>query len=548
MDRRTFIKTGAAAVAAGAVTRAGATVLGQRRPNLVLIMADDMGFADLGCYGSEIATPNLDRLAAGGSRLMQFYNCARCCPTRASLLTGLYPHQAGVGHMVGPAFDHGSPGYQGHLAFNTATIAETLQPAGYRTLMAGKWHVGQGQGQLPVDRGFDRFLGIPVGAANYWKPKLYSGNQPIDNPPDCYTTDVFTDAALGFMKETRADRKPYFLYLAFNAPHWPLHARPEDIEKYMGRYDGGWDQLRNERHERQKALGVVDPKWPLSPRDPAAVDWAGLSPDQKKRMSKKMAVYAAMVDRLDQNVGRVMRDIEAAGELDNTLIVFLSDNGACHETGPLGFESHPKYLVNASTAYADIGTAESFCSYGRSWSNAGNTPFRLHKHWTHEGGISSPLIAHWPERLSARQVSGPGHVIDLMPTLLDAAGAAPLSERDGRPVQMIEGRSLLPQLAGGSASERALGWEHEGNRAWRQGDLKLVSAFDAGNQWELYNVVEDRTEQNNLAAKLPDKVVAMSRAWEAWGRRVGVEPWKKSQGVVPWIKEFLNPRGGGGRD
>ena len=545
MDRRTFIKTGAAAVAVGAAARAGATVLEPPRPNIILILADDMGFSDIGCYGSEIATPNLDRLAGNGARFSSFYNCARCCPTRASLLTGLYPHQAGVGHMTGPAFDYGTPGYQGRLADNTATIAEALRPAGYRTLMAGKWHLGDGPGLLPPDRGFDRYLGIVGGATSYFWPKLVSGREPVATPADCYTTDLFTDAALGFVREARADRRQYFLYLAYNAPHWPLHARPEDIEKYEGRYAGGWDKLRAERHERQKSIGIVDPRWPLSPRDPKVPAWDSLSAEQRKKMSRKMAVYAAMVDRLDQNIGRVVADVTAAGELDNTLILFLSDNGACAEVGAMGFDYQPKYPTPPARTVEEIGTPHSFASYGRSWSNAGNTPFRMHKHWVHEGGISSPLIAHWSARLVSRPVAEVGHVMDLMPTLLDAAGATAPAERKGRPVQPLEGRSLLPAMTGGTLPARALGWEHEGNRAWRDGEWKLVSSFPDGGNWELHNLSDDRTELDDLSAKLPQKVAAMTKDYAAWAARVGVVAWKKSNSYVPWVKEALDPNGGG---
>jgi arylsulfatase len=445
--------------------------------------------------------------------------------------------------MTGPAFDYGAPGYQGRLADNTATIAEALHPAGYRTLMAGKWHLGDGPGLLPPDRGFDRYLGIVGGATDYFQPKLVSGREPIETPPDCYTTDVFTDAALGFVAEARRDRSPYFLYLAYNAPHWPLHARPEDIEKYLGRYDGGWDKLRLERHERQRALGIVDPKWPLSPRDPQVPAWDSLSAAQRKKMSRKMGVYAAMVDRMDQNIGRLLADLQAAGELDNTLVLFLSDNGACAEIGAMGFDYQPKYPTPPARTVLEIGTPHSNSSYGRSWANAGNTPFRMFKHWVHEGGISSPLLAHWPARLGSRQISEVGHVMDLMPTLLDAAGASALTERKGLPLPPLEGRSLLPAMTGAVGPERIIGWEHEGNRAWRRGDLKLVSSFPDGGRWELFDLAADRTEMIDLAAKSPEKVSELTKEYEAWAARVGVVPWKKSNAYLPWIKEAFKPGG-----
>jgi arylsulfatase len=330
MDRRDFLKTmgaGGALLSMPGAGRAGSSGPAER-PNIVLIMADDMGYSDLGCYGSEIETPNLDGLAEDGLKFTQFYNAARCCPTRASLLTGLYPHQAGVGHMVD---DRGAPGYRGHLNRQCVTIAEALKRGGYHTLMAGKWHVGHGEGMWPVDRGFDEHFGILQGATNYFNPAprslLARNRELVEAGQDFYTTDDFTDYAIQFMEDYHGrNGAPFFLYVAYNAPHWPLHARPEDIEKYEGRYMKGWDALREERQQRQLSMGLVDPEWPLSRRDKKAPAWNKVSADKKREMAHKMAVYAAMVDCMDRNIGRVVESVRKTGRMDNTLIMFLSDN------------------------------------------------------------------------------------------------------------------------------------------------------------------------------------------------------------------------------
>jgi arylsulfatase len=412
------------------------------RPNIVLVLADDMGFSDLGCYGGEIATPNLDALAKNGLRFTQFYNCARCCPTRASLLTGLYPHQAGIGDMTA---DQGAPGYRGHLQPNAVTIAEVLKAAGYRTLMCGKWHVGGGAGRGPVVRGgFDDYFGMIEGFRDFWEStgyvRLPAGRPARTYPPGgFYATDAITDHALDFLADARkAPEKPFFLYLAYTAPHFPLHARPEDIAKYKDVYAKGWDKLREERHARQVKLGLFDPKVRLSPRsgfetrddfyrtgeNPA---WDTLPTDRRADLARRMAVYAAMVDRLDQDVGRVVEDLRKNGQLENTLVLFLSDNGACAEWDPFGFDgtSGPKNVLHTGAELDKMGGPGTYHSYGSGWANACNTPFRWYKHYGHEGGIRTPLIAHWPKGIAGRgefrhQV---GHVIDLMATCVDVGGA-----------------------------------------------------------------------------------------------------------------------------
>jgi len=482
-----------------------------RRPNIVLIMADDMGFSDLGCYGSEISTPNLDRLASNGVRFTQFYNTARCCPTRSSLLTGLYPHQAGVGHMVN---DRGLPAYQGYLNNRCATIAEVLAPAGYRTLMSGKWHVGEKRPHWPMDRGFQRYFGLISGGSNYFRldpgRQMAFGNEPFTPSSDkFYMTDTFTDYALRFLDEGKGSQSPFFLYLAYTSPHWPLHAWPEDIARYRGRYKTGWDELRQRRHRGMIDMGLVDRRWPLTPRDATAPAWEDAKdPDM---LDLRMAVYAAQIDRMDQNIGRVLAQLREMGAEQNTLILFLADNGGCAER------------IERGTPGALPGTPDSFSSYGLPWANASNTPFRLYKHWVHEGGISTPLIAHWPGviRKPGTLTHQPGHIIDIMATCADVAGATYPSN-----VTPLEGRSLLPVFEGRKRHPHpALCWEHEGNRAVRQGDWKLVSRHPSN--WELYNLARDRTEMQDLASREPKRVRDMTALYNQWAARCGVVEWDK---------------------
>ncbi|MEP0842875.1 MAG: arylsulfatase [Phycisphaerae bacterium] len=489
-----------------------------RRPNIILIMADDMGFSDLGCYGSEIATPNLDRLAGGGLRFTQFYNTARCCPTRAALLTGLYAHQAGVGHMVS---SRPQPGYRGFLNEKCVTLAEALKQGGYRTYMAGKWHVGEQRPHWPVDRGFERYFGLVSGGSNYFRrdPEriMARDDQPYEPPAEgFYMTDAFTDAAIGFIQE-HDGRQPFFLYLAYTAPHWPLHALPADIERYKGKYLKGWDVLRAERHARQIEMGLVDKRWLLTPRPvgrntPA---WADVPEAQRAAWDLKMAVYAAQIDRMDQNIGRLLQTLAASGHDQNTLILFLSDNGGCAESIDRGKPGEPP------------GGKDSFLSYGVAWANASNTPFRLYKHWVHEGGIATPLIAHWPGVIKPGGITDQvGHVIDLMATCLDAARVEYPKTYAGREIAPLEGKSLVPVFEGRRREGHAyLFWEHEGNRAVRQGQWKLVAQH--GKPWELYDLQADRTELNDLADQHPQRVKEMAAQYEAWARRAGVVPWDR---------------------
>ena len=521
VNRREFLSVmgGAAAVALTPQWLLGQTPSSPQaaRPNIVLIMADDMGFSDIGCYGSEIATPHLDRLAKGGVRFSQFYNCARCCPTRASLLTGLYPHQAGIGHMVRRTE---IPGYRGALNDRCVTIAEVLRSTGYQTFIAGKWHVGSRPGQLPLDRGFDRFYGFRWGASGYFGTGEGEAIEMLDREPvkrgkGWYSTDAYSDWAVRFLDQAAGKDAPFFLYVPYTAPHWPLHAKPADIAKYKGKYMGGWDELRAARHKRLIEMGIVDKAWPLSSRDVAEA-WKTLPPDKQKSFDLKMAVYAAQVDCMDQGIGRILAKLKAMGADKNTLVMFLSDNGGCAE------------YLNRKNRRGPIGTHESFASYGLPWANASNTPFRRFKHFTHEGGIATPLIAYWPGVIAAdgavtHQV---GHVIDILATCADVAGATyPRTFKD-KPITPLEGKSLLPIFRGKErAGHEALYWEHEGNLAVRQGKWKLVQRYKY--PLELFDMAADRTELKDLASANPEKLKELSTMYDAWAKRCKVQPWKQ---------------------
>ena len=524
LSRRQFLPTLAAPALAAP----------QSKPNILLIMADDMGFSDLGCYGGEIRTPNLDRLAKNGLRFSHFYNTARCCPTRASLMTGLYAHQAHVGHMVDNPKPF--PAYYNDLNRATPTIAEALKPAGYKTYMSGKWHVTpvtNSQHNWPRQRGFDKYYGIIHGAGSFFDPvTLKRDNQAVEpEGKDYYFTDAIADNAVQYLKDhhTQNSSDPFFLYCAFTSPHWPMHALEADIERYRGRYKDGWDKLRLERHERMHSLGIVDKKWPLTPRDSTVPAWADAP--NKAWQERRMEVYAAMVDRMDQNIGRLLQTLEQQNKLDNTLILFLSDNGGCAEelspTAPRPLHIPEKTrdgrpLLRGNRTELLPGGPDTYQSYGIGWANASNTPFRLYKHWVHEGGISTPLIAHWPAHLknSGALKSNPGHLIDVMATCVDVAQAP-------RP-KLMEGRSLAPVIKGQKRKEHdTLFWEHEGNRAVRDQRWKLVSKFP-GN-WELYDLQADRTELNNEIQAQPKIAAKLEAAYNAWAKRAGVVPWDQVQ-------------------
>jgi arylsulfatase len=505
----------------------------EARPNVVIILVDDMGWSDIGPYGGEIPTPHLDALAAGGLRFTQFYATPRCSPSRASLLTGLYPHQAGMGHLDTVVRD-GSTGTTGRLNDRSVTIAEVLREAGYFTAMAGKWHLGQQNGSPPWQRGFDRVLNIRAGGIFFpnqnfqggdeltrrGQEPLYLDGQPIprDSPQlgqNWYTTFLWTDFALKFVDEAKKANKPFFLYIPHNAPHFPLMAPPELIAKHRGRYRAGWDRLRAERYRRQIEMGVIDARWPLSPREADTPAWDSLPDAARDRFDHLMAVYAAMVEAIDTSVGALVKGLQARGALEDTLILFLSDNGGNAESGPDGrVEGDPP------------GGPNSNLYLGMNWATLTTTPFRRFKHFTHEGGIATPFIAHWPRGIRGRNriAHQPGHLVDVMPTIVDVTGASYPREFKGRGIRPVEGVSLRPALAGGRISRsQPIFLEHEGNRAVRSGRWKLVSRYPDG--WELYDMAADRVERNDLAARHPDVVSRLASEWEAWARRANVDPW-----------------------
>jgi arylsulfatase len=514
------------------------------RPNVIVILVDDMGWSDIGPFGSEIPTPNLDALAARGIRFTQFYATPRCSPTRASLLTGLYPHQAGMGHLDN-VIRPGSLGTTGRINDSSVTIAEVLHEAGYFTAMSGKWHLGQDNGTPPWQRGFDRVLSLRAGGMFFPNQNFPGGDDtltsrsheplylngvatPRDAPvfgSNWYSTYLWTDFGLKFIDEAREARKPFFLYLPHNAPHFPLMAPQELIARHRGKYKAGWDRLREERYRRQIRMGLIDARWPLSPREPDTPAWDSLSAESRDRFDHQMAVYAAMIEGIDTSVGVLVRGLETRGLLDNTLILFLSDNGANAESGPDGrFNGDPP------------GGPNSNLYLGMNWAALGNTPFRRFKHFTLEGGIASPLIAHWPRGIPASRGNAlerqPGHVVDLMPTIVDVTGARYPTEFKGHAIQPMEGISLRPLFTGKAVTRaQPLFWEHEGNRAVRSGRWKLVSTYQGG--WELYDLAADRVERNNVAARHPDIVSTLGAAWEAWAKRANVDPWP-GPALMPW--------------
>ena len=536
-------------------------------PNIVVIMSDDMGFSDIGCYGGEIRTPTLDALAAGGIRFSQFYNTARCCPTRAALLTGVYQHQAGIGLMTG---NRKLPGYRGELGRDVVTFAEALKAGGYRTYMSGKWHVTrftrpQGPKEnWPLQRGFEKFYGTIIGAGSFYDPAtLCRGNtfitpvnDPKYKPKTYYYTDAISDNAVTYLKEHRHESagRPLFLYVAYTTAHWPMHALPRDIAKYRGKYDQGFGPIREARLGRMKEMGLVAGDTKLSPQSD---DWDRVK--DKPWESRNMEVYAAMIDNMDQGIGRIVAELKRQGTLDNTVIFFLQDNGGCAE-GYGRYAPRRPYRTDLKPLGPDdlqtkiwppmqtrdgrplrtgpgemAGPEDTFIGYGRGWANVSNTPFREYKHFAHEGGISTPLIVHWPAGIAPSRRGGlehqPGHVIDIMATCLDVSGVPYPSRYGDHEIQPVEGVSLRPSFSGqGLGRKDALYFEHHLNCAIRDGDWKLVRKGDSGRNaklhpWELYNMKTDRSELNDLADEHPAKVAELEAKWEAWARRARVKPW-----------------------
>jgi len=534
----------------------GKPVIKDNRPNIVLIMADDLGFSDVGCYGSEIHTPNIDYMAAHGIKYTRFYNTSRCCPTRASLLTGLYNQRAGIGNMTDKEDE---PGYLGHLSENSVTIAEVLKNAGYHTAMSGKWHVSNTIGQkdakeqmkwlnhqsehpefsplaqYPTNRGFEKFFGTIWGVIDYYDPfSLVSGTTPIKNvPKNYYHTDAINDTAAAYIKQFSKDDKPFFLYVAENAPHWPLMALPEDIAKYKDTYTVGWDTIRVRRYRRLVKAGIIDPaKAPLSARFQNELKWEN-NPD-KEWDAAAMEVHAAMIDRMDQGIGRIIKALKETGKLDNTLIIFLSDNGASNENctayGP-GFDRPNQTRTGEKIAY-DLkkqiipGAETSYASIGQRWANVANTPYRYWKAESYEGGVHTPMIAYWPKGITAKAGSLSaqlGHVKDFMATFVELAKTKYPTQYKGHAIMPTQSISLAGSFKGRLTDDEPLFNEHYGARYVRYQGWKMVS-LAKDTTWNLYHIKDDATEINDVSAANPDKVKELAAMWHQWAVQNKVYP------------------------
>ena len=539
-----------------------------KKPNIIVILTDDMGFSDIGCYGSEINTPNIDKLGMSGIRFTQFYNTARSSCSRASLLTGLYPHEANMGFLSN--YNYTEPGYGDDLSKNSVTLAQVLKSAGYSTYMSGKWHISKNienvNGDIsnwPLQRGFDRFFGTLNGSDNYFDPgTLMSQNTFIAPAKDFYYTYAIADTAAKFVKK-QSKEKPFFMYVAFTAAHWPLQAPENEVDKYKGKYNIGWDSVRENRFEKQKNLGIIPKNTVLSARSPEIPAWKDetMKPFQERRME----TYSAMVDAMDQGVGKIIAALKEKGELENTIIFYMHDNGGCAElegsdkpTVPLTDEQ--KVLKPITADYIQMskkpeytregkfvrsgrgvmaGPADTWMAYGPEWANVSNTPFRLYKQYVHQGGIASPLIINWPQGIKnkgaiTRQVS---HLMDIIPTVLEITGANYPSNFIGNKIQPLEGISLTPTFKNKTVDRKLVFWEHQANRALCMGNWKLVAKTKSPkkftkadeNSWELYNLEQDPSEMNNLATKFPEKVKEMAEIWKKEALRTKALPW-------PWDK------------
>lgn len=545
------------------------------KPNIIMILTDDMGYSDLGCYGSEIHTPNIDKLAAEGVRFTHCYNSSRSCPSRAAILTGLYPSQAGIGNMASNA---GYPGYEGELSPSSVSLAEALKVGGYNTYMVGKWHVSHApnderslrKANMPFDRGFDKSYGILNGATSYWDPAtLFRGDKLITmcNDPEYkpkgeyYLTDAITDNACRYIEESTSG-EPLFMYVAYSAAHWPIQARPEDIAKYKGVYDEGYDAIRRARFERMKKLGVIDPDTEFSP---TVGKWSNVK--DKAFEARRMEVYAAMIDRMDQGVGEIIEALKRRGEYENTLILFAHDNGGCPEEidglkgasspeqqradrptlPPIAddvqhyFNSAPKQTRDGwPMLFHNVmpGAKDTYFSYGRNWANVSNTPLREYKRFEYEGGVSTPLIAHWGGGIKRKNFINnmPCHIIDIMATCVDVAGVEYPKERRGVAVTPMEGISLRGSFEREVAGDRHIYFYHFGNRAVRDNEWKLVAKI--GGDWELYNINDDRPELHNLRAEKPEIAERLAKAWDEWALRTGVVVKSKGKWIIPKSKNI----------
>jgi len=534
------------------------------KPNIIIILSDDMGYSDLGCFGSEIRTPNLDRLAENGIRFTHFYNNARSSPSRASLLTGLYAHQAQMGHLA-TASPHTQEGYRDELSHNAVTIAEVLGDHGYTTYMAGKWHLTKAltdtsdKSNWPLQRGFDRYFGTINGSGSYYDPgTLTSGNKFIAPGKNFYYTDAISDTAAKFIMQHNSDN-PFFIYVAYTAAHWPLHAPEKEIARYKGIYDIGWDSLRVLRFNKLKKLGIISDNCVLTQRGVEVPEWN--KEPMKEWQTRRMEVYAAMIDIMDQGIGRIISALEQKGQLENTIILYMQDNGGCAEpqgtkqpaapltaeqkilkpmpvdyirpTGRVDYTRDGRYIRRGSGVMA--GDADTWVAYGEEWANVSNTPYREYKQWVHEGGIASPLIVHWPSGIKTKGKINHDvtHLIDIMPTCLEIAGAIYPGRFGGNEIIPQEGKSLTPAFTSKKIKRDYLIWEHSANRAIRMGDWKLVSKVKNQmeftqsdmNNWELYNLRNDPSETVNLSGKYPERVNKMAAKWETEAIRVKMKPW-----------------------
>jgi len=490
-----------------------------KKPNVVLILTDDLGYSDIGAYGSQIQTPNLDALASNGVSFREFYNVGICAPTRASLLSGQYQHDAGVGFF---AVDLGIPAYQGYLNKESVTIAEVLNQNGYRTYLSGKWHLGTKHDQLPNQRGFDKFYGFPGGASSYFAKKpfthdpleIYYNNVPTKvKDSTFYLTDAITTEAIKMVSDT-IQQAPFFLYLAYNAPHWPLQAPVEDIEKYKGKFDKGWDQIRQHRRKKLIDCGLINSSEPLSERPSTIPAWDELSKKEQEHWAKYMEVHAAMIDRVDQNIGRLIAHLKESGQYENTVFFFLSDNGAAGEDVNRGFGN-----AQFADIQAEVGTLDSYKSITHRWAYAANTPFTYWKTFPYEGGISSPFIASFPKRFKENTlVTGRGHLIDIFPTILEVTQSLYPNSYKGNKVLPLIGNSLLPQLTGESDVKKdTLFFEWSGNRAVRANQWKILS-LAGETKWKLFNIEKDREETSDVSNLHPELVQELRESYELWAK------------------------------
>jgi arylsulfatase len=509
-------------------------------------MVDDMGFSDISSYGSEIQTPNIDKLAENGLKFTQFYNAGRCCPSRASLLTGLYAHKTGLGYMT--AQDYNKPGYRADLNDECITIAEALKGSGYSTYMSGKWHVNlnikpeESKHNWPLQRGFDKFFGTLMGAGSYWNPlTLVEGNAFIKPDKNFYYTEAITDKSIQYVSN-HDHTKPFFLYMAYTAPHWPLHAREEAIAKHRGKFKEGWDVLREKRIDRLKHLGIINNKWELAPLDKDNIPWTKVK--NKEWEQTRMEAFAGTLEHVDQGIGKLVTHLKNSNNLENTIIFFLSDNGGDkteHINGMIGNSGKPwsvmayvplftksgEIVIAGDYPGVKLGPENTYGGYGLKWANLSNTPFKKFKTYMHEGGIASPLIVHWPKGIPSKNElrRQPAHIIDIMATSLELANIKYPKSYKNKNIKPIDGKSLLPILHSDTKVRDTIFWEHQGNRAVRIGNWKLVSSLE-NKEWELYDMENDRTENFDLSIKYPDKVLEMENIYNVWASKSNVLPWE----------------------